>query len=372
MRRKATVGVAAFVASQLALTLTAAAQAPASQPTAAPKALKGARTAPAKAAGGAPTDDAATPPVVARAKRDPAEAQRQIDSGIKLLQDGKTEPSIQMLTAGIAGGNLPPAMMGRALLHRGMAYRKVAKPAQAISDLTSALWLKGGLSEADRAEALKQRTEAYREAGLPDQTDADGRVAGVTPRAQRAAAKADAVASAPAVSPAQAPAAQSGVSNFFSNLFGGGTPAPAPVAAALPDTSASASKARAQPQTPPSAVVDGAATPAPRKPGFGTTTIATATPAVAPTAAPAAADGKVRARVALVRTKPEADAVVARLRTQFAEAMAGRQPDVTEASFGGMGTFYQVRVGPYASMTEAGAACARLRGTGLDCVPVDR
>ncbi len=57
----------------------------------------------------------------------------------------------------MAGGNLPPAIMARALYMRGVAYRQQSKPAQAISDLTSALWLKGGLAAEDRADALKQR-----------------------------------------------------------------------------------------------------------------------------------------------------------------------------------------------------------------------
>ena len=48
--------------------------------------------------------------------------------------------------------------MAKALFYRGVAYRQQRKPAQAISDLTSALWLKGGLGGSDRADALQQRT----------------------------------------------------------------------------------------------------------------------------------------------------------------------------------------------------------------------
>ena len=73
---------------------------------------------------------------------------------------------------------MPPPQMARALYHRGVAYRKANKPAQAISDLTSALWLKNGLQDADRQDAVKQRADAYREAGLPDQSGEDGRPAG--------------------------------------------------------------------------------------------------------------------------------------------------------------------------------------------------
>ena len=78
----------------------------------------------------------------------------------------RPEQAAQALTAVLAGGNLPPAIMAKALLYRGIAYRQQKKPAQAIADLTSALWLKGGLSESDRADGLRQRTAAYQEAGL--------------------------------------------------------------------------------------------------------------------------------------------------------------------------------------------------------------
>ena len=72
-------------------------------------------------------------------KRDPADAQRTLDSGIKLLQAGKAEQAIQSFTVVIAGGNLPAPIMAKALHQRGAAYRVTAKPALALSDLTSAL-----------------------------------------------------------------------------------------------------------------------------------------------------------------------------------------------------------------------------------------
>ena len=57
----------------------------------------------------------------------------------------------------------------RALLYyRGLVFRKLGKPGFAVSDLTSALWLKNGLSEAERADAIKVRALAYNEAGISD------------------------------------------------------------------------------------------------------------------------------------------------------------------------------------------------------------
>lgn len=74
----------------------------------------------------------------------------------------------QQLSVALAGGGLPNAQMARALYLRGAANRRLGQPAQAISDLTTAVWLKGGLSDADKAKATEERQLAYREAGLGD------------------------------------------------------------------------------------------------------------------------------------------------------------------------------------------------------------
>lgn len=378
----AAVSIAALTA---ATTLSVAQTAPA--PSTKAKAPAKKASAKASAGQGEEGEQAAAPK-----KRDPAEAQRQIDTGIKLLQDGKAEPAIQMLTAATSGGGLPPQQMGRALYHRGIAYRKAGKPAQAISDLTSALWLKNGLTDADRADALKQRSEAYREAGLPDQTDSEGKVAGAKAARTAAAAPAD---QAKAATPA--PAAST---NFLAGLFGGNKTPLAPPAAEAPAKPAAAPPAAApkseaqtsgwSSQTRPAKTAEPVkaatmtapvqpapeAEPAPAAKSRQRT--AAASPAPAPAAAaPAAAitakpDGKFRARVALVRTRADAEAIVARLRVQHAGAIGNAATEINEASFGNMGTFFQVRVGPFAREADASGVCAKLKGSGLDCVPVDR
>src|SRR5581483_10589957 len=110
------------------------------QAQAPPKAA--AKKAPPENAEGESGDpDAAKKP--AKKKQDPAEAQRAIEAAAKLLEIGKADQAAQSLTAVVVGGNLPPAIRARALLYRGIAYRQQKKPAQAIADLTSALWLKG-------------------------------------------------------------------------------------------------------------------------------------------------------------------------------------------------------------------------------------
>ena len=101
-------------------------------------------------------------------RQDPAEAQSAMEAALKLLEAGKAEAAAQALSAVLTGGNLPPAMMAKALFYRGVAYRQQKLHAQAIADLTSALWVKGGLGGSDRADALRQRTSAYQEAGLAE------------------------------------------------------------------------------------------------------------------------------------------------------------------------------------------------------------
>src|SRR5262249_8082568 len=121
----------------------------------------GAKKAPAKEA-----DSEAEANTAKHKRQDPVEAERAIDAAFEQLEAGKSAEAAHALTRVINGGGLPPAIMAKALLYRGIAYRQLKKPAQAIADLTGALWLKGGLSEADRGDALKQRVAAYQEAGL--------------------------------------------------------------------------------------------------------------------------------------------------------------------------------------------------------------
>jgi tetratricopeptide (TPR) repeat protein len=97
-----------------------------------------------------------------------AAAQRAYAAGTKSFEAGDMAAAEQQLSVALAGGGLPNAQMARALYLRGAAYRRLGRPAQAISDLTTAVWLKGGLNDADKAKATEERQLAYREAGLGD------------------------------------------------------------------------------------------------------------------------------------------------------------------------------------------------------------
>ena len=114
--------------------------------------------APAKAAAGkqrttTPTTATKSQPRLRpkKKKQDPAEAQRAIDAAAKLLQARQGGQAVQPLDAPfwLAAICRPRSWRGRCYM-RGIAYRQQSKPAQAISDLTSALWLKGGLTAEDR------------------------------------------------------------------------------------------------------------------------------------------------------------------------------------------------------------------------------
>jgi hypothetical protein len=104
----------------------------------------------------------ATPP------RDTAGAQRAYAAGTRAFESGDMAEAERQLSVAISIGGLPNAQMARALYYRGSASRQLGRPAQAISDLTTAVWLKGGLEGDDRKKAVEARQLAYQEAGLGD------------------------------------------------------------------------------------------------------------------------------------------------------------------------------------------------------------
>lgn len=436
-------------------------------------------SAPAKtpSAAAANAEDAA-----AKKKNAAAAALKSYDAGARAYESGKLDTAIQSLSAALSSGGLQSQQMAKALYYRGAAYRKQGKPAQAISDLTTAVWLKNGLSDTDRALAIDQRQGAYREAGLGDSAPPVS-----TQRAEAPAAAAAAPAPVPAAPALGSPAVN--VSNpgqssggLFSWFNFGGSPqpaaAPAPVAAApavqppqaavsswsttesaaapvavpapvaaapaapsfgfAPQTSNQPSPAPAAPvQTALNAVP--AEAPAASQPAAsgsnGPSTLAEAGKAVTgffgnlfsgnaagaqatqtssspvltsstgssspatnaavewgqatsvvtpgsalkpvagapgPVAAAAAPAGKYKLQVAAVRSRDEAGQLATRLMQQHAGRLGSRQPEIDEAVIGNMGTFYRVRVGPFASADEPGQLCTTLRPQGFDCLVVSQ
>ena len=319
----------------------------------------GAKKAPAKDADGEAEGDAAKPK-----RQDPMEAERTIAAAAQQLEAGKSAEAAQALTRVLSGGGLPPAMMAKALLYRGVAYRQQKKPAQAIADLTSALWLKGGLGEADRADALKQRTAAYQEAGL---ADSEGSIAPAVPSATRGARTASAGGASPEVAPS--PPSSSGWSNPFAGWFGGTAPAPAPPSPPRrpePATTASIETAPQVHAPPPSTSPTGAKTSA----WTSQTDVRGSSGPPRESAAPAKPEGRFRIQIGMMRTEAEAQALSARVKREHPDALGAREAEIDEAVVGNMGSFYRVRVGPFASAQEGQAACAKLKGAGIDCLLV--
>lgn len=423
------------------------------------------------------------------AKKDPNVSLKALDAGTKAYSSGKFEPAVQSLTAALANGGLPPPKMAQAYYYRGMAYKKQKKPAQALSDLTVAVWVNGGLSEADRASAMSARNEVYREAGLGDsappianavaapspstvapaapaaapapvstppvsapQPPADVAEVKAKPQpvpvpapfatevtpaapagpAERPVWQADAnstppppiampVAETPAPAPAApaqpaapvatlspapgsetaqpmapiaglaetgeqpasatqssdmlAPIANAGnsISGFFSNMFGSNEtpPATGSTGGAVDGPGWVKADQGAQPQGPSAQV---SASEPQRALGY---EVATASPqhpvavkeaaAPAKTSSPKSSAGKYRLQLASVRSREEADRLVQELMAAHASQLGGAEAQIDEAVIGNMGTFYRVRLGPYANANDPKKLCTTLKPQGYDC-----
>jgi cell division protein FtsN len=95
-----------------------------------------------------------------------------------------------------------------------------------------------------------------------------------------------------------------------------------------------------------------------------------AAPGPAPPRARAA--GGFLVQLGAVRTEAEAQALAAKAKRAYGAALAGRNQRIDRAVMGNMGAFYRVRFGPFGSAEETQAVCAKLRGSGLDCMPVSQ
>ena len=194
------------------------------------------------------------------------------DTGLKDFANGRYQPAIDQLSNALKTGGLSSTEMAKALYTRGIAYKKQKQPGLAISDLTSALWLKNGLSAGDRSTATAERVEAYKMAGIQDSGKGPERVVG-TPNAAPAT-QTSTPAPTPAATPASGPntgsaglsaaaIAQAAANNTSGDSSG------ASVSRQDPSSSAAQDAARARAAYAPvnslasSSVTDGASNPAP-------------------------------------------------------------------------------------------------------------
>lgn len=206
------------------------------------------------------------------------DAEASLDKARRALTEGKAETAQQLASAVLISNNKDARNTARALAIRGEAYLNQGRPAEAIADLESALWVKGGLSGEERAVATAARSKAMQSGGIagaqpvvkaplpmPEAAPAPARpsspptrsaslppprpanpqpawssAVSATPAPTRAAERPTAVtppspshddawstARKPAPPPVEQEVAESksssgGITGFFSNLFGGG------------------------------------------------------------------------------------------------------------------------------------------------------
>ncbi len=346
-----------------------------------------------------------------------------LDTGVSAYNSGKVDQAIRAFDTAIRNGGLSNQQMASALYYRGMAYRKKGKPALAIPDLTSAVWLNDGLTFAQRQDAMNARAAAYNDAGVSDvpaanpvggntlggtgwqtaMTDSPATASAPAPVSSPPPPQASAPVSAPQTAayvparppPPPPPETSSGSSGggFFSsitNMFGGGSsssappksevttssivpPPPAPaVSAWSQSTQVAAAPAPAQPAPPPAAApppppVQQAA---PARVAPQTQVAAVAPPIINKPAPSTVPSGKYHVQIAAVRSRSEADALSVRLISQYGSEFGPRRPAIKETVIGSMGTFYRVSVGPFASEKETARLCGSLRSNGFDCLVI--
>lgn len=118
-------------------------------------------------------------------------AHQAYDAGLKEFANGHYQPAIEHFSTALTAGGLSAPEMAKALYTRGVAYKKQGKSGLAISDLTSALWLKNGLTPSEREKATQDRAEAFKMAGVQDIGKGPERVIGeASPAAKPGAAPA--------------------------------------------------------------------------------------------------------------------------------------------------------------------------------------
>jgi cell division protein FtsN len=184
------------------------------------------------------------------------------------------------------------------------------------------------------------------------------------------------------------------VSNFFGNMFGSGSEAApaAPIATGSTGqgpnwgsettvvTAQTSSMVQRSPDSPPAATHSPAthspATPPDQLPwgtanaSSGASQTASVEAAAPVKTAAVGAAGKYRLQVAAVRSREEAERLAQTLHGYQPVRDGMVSPEIDEAVIGSMGTFYRVRLGPYADAKEPGQLCKTLKPQGFDCLVV--
>lgn len=306
-------------------------------------------------------------------------AQAALHAGYKSLQAKNTKQAITDLSRAIKSGKLRSNEMAKALYYRGQAYRAAKRPADAIADLTSALWMKGALSERERKAAMALRQKTYQQLGVSGPALAFGSTttttaatpapaSSATPRAPRPSTAAKpakptntnnswTVSTAPAQPTANAnplTTATNGVTSFFNNLFGGASNS-------TTTGSLSGQSQSSAGQTSQSAAGWQSQTKA-------SSAARTRVARAQPRAVASPNSGRYFIQVASVRDPGQARTLASTVASRHKALLQGRQPAVETGVLGNMGKFYHVRVRSFRSASDASKLCKKLIASGLDCL----
>lgn len=312
--------------------------------------------------------------------KDPAVAARFYTEGVKAYQTGKHPEAVAAMSNALGAG-LAANLVPKALYYRGLSNVQRHEPGLAISDLNIALFFKDGLDPSERAEAKRQRSVAYREAGLEEPAESGAKTIAAGGSGERGST---------ATVPKQSGLGD-GLGNFFGGLFGGSSSAPAqpqPQAQPQPPSTTASllngphkviepdgqhsdehgeetlpwAKAGENAQT--ASEPPPAAEPAPSD--APATAAALPPPAARHAAKAAPGKAKFRIQVASVPTRDEASGVISTLQSK-GEPLSSAPVSVDPLKFGS-NTYYRVRLGPYATAADTKAPCNALKAAGLDCL----
>ena len=298
-------------------------------------------------------------------------AEKSLSVGINAYRQGSLEASIEAFTEALQG-HLSSRQAAKAFYYRGLGYRALGKPGQAISDFDAAISQPNGLSFSQLADAEDSRTAAQKEAGITAQelvvsakAESGSPIPVRLPPPQPVQPRPQTFLTTTSIDPAEVQTA-------------GPTSPPSPAwgaASVIPRHSEAAASPFATQVIPdPAQRSHSATTAAP----FATQVLAAIGPQPAPATAPqpavtavpqSAAAGGIRVQVARVQTQNEAYALVVRLISQHG---AEFDPSMLKIERGvapdGKTVAYLVRLGPFADADQAQKRCFSLRRTGYDCV----
>jgi hypothetical protein len=312
----------------------------------------------------------------------PVDAEASLDQARRALAEGKAETAFGLADQVVKNAKKDPRNTARALAVRGEAHLRQGRPAEALADLESALWVKGGLAGAEREAAMTARANALQQAGLASSSAGSNTRSGANQvvdagdSAARRTRDGGAAKAGADEAPSTATAPSSGLGGFFSNIFGGGSSKAKPDEERAGRSSwTTATNAPARPVEPAISSSEPQRNEEPaRKPPASaaakTARVTTAIAAPAPLAPPTA--GAYRVQLAAVRSRSEAEAMAQSVRKTEATVLGTRNFEIIEETYGNMGHFYRVRIGQFDHPTEAMAVCASLRQKRIDCMMLDQ